>query len=134
MKFLTALIAAVTLCACGSRSSDEQQVRELLAALEQAAEARDASDVLTLVADDFASDDVAGKADLTRFLRGYFLAHPRVDVSVDVESLELPVPDLAQARLELRVAPAGDHATLDVEFRRLDGDWRVTRAERATEP
>src|SRR5699024_5906106 len=70
------------------------------------------------------------KAALQAFLRGYFLANPRVEVLLDVESLELPVTGLARARIDLTVLPAGDRATLDVELREQGGEWRVTRADR----
>src|SRR4026207_362576 len=46
MKFLTVLITAGLLAACGTRTSDEEQVRALIDELESAAEARDASDVV----------------------------------------------------------------------------------------
>jgi hypothetical protein len=131
MKFLAVLVLPMALSACAERSSDEQQVRELFASAEQAAEARDASDVLELVADGYGDERGFDKTQLQTFLRGYFLANPRVEVLVDIENLELPVPDLAQARLNVAVMPAGDRATLDVELRRQDGDWRIVRADRA---
>jgi hypothetical protein len=134
MKSFTVCLAATLLAACGASSSDEEQVRELIATMEKAAEARDASDVMEHVADEYSDDDGADKSQLTSYLRGYFLAHPKVDVTVDIESLEVPVAGLAQARLDVTVLPARDGVTLDVEFRRQDGDWRVTRADRVREP
>jgi hypothetical protein len=130
MKFLLVLILATTMAACAERSSDEQQVRELIAAMADAAKSRDASDVLEHVADDYASDEGTDKRDLGNFLRGYFLANPTLDVQVDVESLEVPVAGLVQARLGVSVLPANDQTTVDVEFRRRDGEWQVVRADR----
>jgi hypothetical protein len=135
MKFRIALILSATLCAalaaCAERSSDEQQVRELFARVEKAAEARDTSDVLDHVAAEYSDERGLDKTQLQTFLRGYFLANPKIDVRVDIESLAIPVPGLAQARVDLAVLPAGDRTKLDVELRRQDGGWRVVRADRA---
>lgn len=137
MKFFAMLVFSSALLAwfgaCAEHSSDEQQVRELFARVEQAAEARDASDVLEHVASGYRDERGFDKTRLQSFLRGYFLANPKVDVRVDIESLELPVPDLAQVRVDVAVLPAGDRATLDVELRRQDGDWQVVRADRASD-
>jgi hypothetical protein len=130
MKLSPVLLFTMALAACGARD-EQQQVREVFASVEQAAEARDASDVLEHVASGYADARGNDRAQLQNFLRGYFLAHPKVEVMLDVEQLELPVAGLAQARVELLVLPAGDRATLDVELRKLDGAWRVTRADRA---
>jgi hypothetical protein len=137
MKFLAVLIFSSALCAtltaCAERSSDEQQVRELFASVEKAAEARDSSDVLEHVAASYSDERGLDKTQLRNFLRGYFLANPKVEVLVDVESVELPVPGLAKARVDIAVLPAGDTATLDVELRREDDEWRVVRADRSRE-
>lgn len=133
MKFLTVLFAFTLLAACGKHSSDEEQVRELIAEVESAAEQRDTSDVLALVADDYEDASGYDKSQLQDFLRGYFLAHPKVDLLVNVESLEFPAEDLAQAEISVtRVSLSDpDHQRLKVEFRRRGGDWRVQRADRS---
>ena len=133
MKFATALIVAVSLVACGTRSSDEQQVRELVASAEKAAEKRDASDVLEWVADDY--DDANGfdKTQLENFLRAWFLMHPKVDLLVNVDELAFPTDGLAQARISVTnlTLDSPEHVNLKVEFRRYGHDWRVARADRA---
>ena len=91
------LVATILLAACGAKSSDEQQVRALIDDVETAAEARDASDVLEHVADNYADSSGFDKTQLQDFLRGYFLAHPKLELLVNVESLEFPVDGLAQA-------------------------------------
>lgn len=135
MKFRNALILSAALCAalaaCAEKSSDEQQVRELFARVEEAAEARDTSDVLDHVAADYSDERGLDKTRLQTFLRGYFLANPKVELRVDIENLAMPVPGLAQARVDILVLPAGDRTKLDVELRRQDGGWRVVRADRA---
>src|ERR1044072_1979021 len=88
MKFLTVFAAVIFLCACGARTSDEQQVRELIAAVENSAEARDSSDVLAWVADDYTDAQGFDKSQLQDFLRGYFLSHPKVELLANVERSE----------------------------------------------
>lgn len=130
MKSLTLLIAVATLAACGARSSDEEQVRALLDRAEAAAEARDASDVLDVVAADYTDSQGFDRAQLQNFVRAYLLANPRVEILMTVSELEFPVDGLAKARVGLTSLPAGDRASLRVEFRKQDGEWRVVRADR----
>jgi hypothetical protein len=130
MKFLTASLVVIFLGACGARSSDEQQLRELIDAVETAAEARDASDVLEHVARDYADAQSYDRTELQNFLRAYFLAHPKIELLVDLGELEFPVAGLARARVALTSLPAGDSVTLQVEFRREGGEWKVARADR----
>jgi hypothetical protein len=134
MKFLTVLITASLLGACGAASSDEEKVRALVASVEEAAEARDSGDVLAFVSPDYSDQQGLDKTQLQNFLRGYFLSHPKIELLVNLESLEFPVDGLARARIGLASVAldqlGGDSATLDVELRRFEGDWLVTRADR----
>jgi len=137
MKFSSTVspifIAAILLAACGSKSSDEEQVRAVIDSVEEAAEARDASDVLEFVADEYSDSNGLDKTQLRNLLRGYFLAHPRLELLVTVESLEFPVDGLAQAVVSVRSLELGvpDAQRLKVEFRSAGGEWRVVRADRA---
>jgi hypothetical protein len=131
MKFLT-LLAATLLTACSSSSSDEDRVRSVIDSVEAAAEARDASDVLEHVADNYADSRGMDKAELRDSLRGYFLMHPKLELLVTIESLEFPVDGLAQAVVTVAAVEFTDPdlQRLKVEFRRSGGDWRVVRADR----
>lgn len=133
MKFITGIVAVIFLAACGTRSSDESQVRELIVTAENAAEARDASDVIDLVASDYRDSQGFDRAQLQNFLRGYFLAHPEVELRVTVQDLQFPVDGLGRATLDITSLPAGEQATLALEFRRENGAWRVARADRIRE-
>jgi hypothetical protein len=126
------LLTTMLLAACGTESSDDAQVRALIDELESAAEARDASDVLDHVADDYSDSSGLDKRELQNFLRGYFLSHPKLELLVNIESLEFPVDGLAQAVVSVATVELGDPGMrrLKVEFRRADGEWRVARADR----
>ena len=136
MKFFTLWFAVtstvISLSACGARTSDEQKVRELFTSAETAAEQRDASDVLDLVADDYEDANGFDKAQLRDFLRGYFLVNPKIELLVNVESLEFPADGIAHAELTVTRVSLSDpqQLHLEVELRRSDGDWRVKRADR----
>ena len=134
MKFFTVLITASVLAACGTPSSDDEKVRALVASVEAAAEARDTSDVLTRIAPDYSDKQGLDQSQLQNFLRGYFLSHPKIELLVKIESLEFPAEGLARARIGVASVTldqwGGDTVTLDVELRRHDGDWLVTRADR----
>ncbi len=125
-------VAAIFFAACGTQPGDEQQVRELVSAVEAAAEARDASDVLDHVSDGYADSAGFDKAQLSNFLRGYFLAHPKLELLVNVESVELPVDGLAQAVISVTTVDFTDldAQRLKVEFRRSGSTWQVVRADR----
>ena len=132
MKFLSLLVAVISLSACGARGSDEERVRALFADAEAAAEARDASDVLAFVADDYEDANGFDKTQLRTFLRGYFLANPKIELLVNVENLEFPAEGLAQAELIVTRVSLSDpeRLHLKVELRRTGGEWRVKRADR----
>jgi hypothetical protein len=132
MKFVTLLITAILLFACAPESSDEDRVRSVIDSVEVAAEARDASDVLEHVADGYSDARGMDKPTLRDFLRGYFLMHPRLELLVNVESLEFPVDGLAQAVVTVTTVdfPDPDQQRLKVEFRRESGAWQVVRADR----
>ena len=130
MKFLAVLLTIFALSGCGARSSDEQQVRELIDGAEAAAEARDAGDVLAFVASDYSDSSGFDKTQLQNFLRGYFLVNPKIELLVSISELEFPVAGLGRARVGVTSLPAGDRATVQVEFRKQAGTWRVVRADR----
>ena len=130
MKFVSLCVAVIFLAACGSRSSDEEQVRALLDAAEAAAEARDTRDVLEVIASDYSDSQGFDRAQLQGFLRAYFLANPRVEILLTVQDLEFPVEGLGRARVGVTSLPAGDRATLQVEFRKEGARWLVSRADR----
>lgn len=138
MKISLVLISLCSLIACSSPTSDEQQVRELISNAEEAAEARDVSDVLALVADDYTDRQGNTRDSLQLFLRAFFAAHPKLELVTSIDSVEFPADGLARARvsvrgLELERFDFGESAVLDVELRREDGRWRVVRADRARE-
>jgi hypothetical protein len=132
MKFFHVLLTASLLAGCGAKTSDEEQVRTLVGDVEAAAEARDTSDVLAHVADNYTDSSGLDNTQLQNHLRGYFLAHPKLELIVNVESLEFPVDGMARAVISVATVELTDPdlQRLKVEFRRVDGSWKVMRADR----
>ena len=130
MKFSTnaSLICSPRFCSprAERRRATNNKCAQLIDEVETAAEARDASDVLEHVADDYADSSGLDRTQLQNFLRGYFLAHPKLELAVSIESLEFPVDGLAQAVITVTTVELTDpnRQQLKVEFRRSDGAWR----------
>ena len=134
------LLSALAVASCGGDTSPEAQVRAVVAEAEAAAEARDASALLDLVADDYRDDRGNGAEEIRRYVRGYLVAHQSIHLLVRIEELELKATDLARLRAtvamvgrEAESAAAWDLAAdvheFDVTLAREDGEWRVTRAD-----
>jgi hypothetical protein len=98
---------ALLAVACSNERAPEDAVRETLASIEAAAEARDISAVMEFVAEDFASDSGSRRADFRNMVRGYFVTHPSLELVVRVDSIEFPVDELA--RVQLRIASIAKH-------------------------
>lgn len=135
-----ALLAAVVLAGCGSGPSPEDAVRAVIDAAEEAAESRDASALLGLVADDYRDDRGNGAEEIRRYARGYLIAHQSIRLLTRIDSIEFPASDLARVRATVgmvgREAEAAGAWSLaaevyefDVTLAREDGDWRVIRAD-----
>ena len=137
---LAALLLAAGLAACGNGPSPEDEIRAVVAAAEQAAEARDAFALRALVADDYRDDRGRGAEEIRRYVHGYLVAHQSVHLLVRIEDIELKATDLA--RLRATVAMVGQEAEgasawdlaadvyeFDVTLAGEDGEWRVTRAD-----
>jgi hypothetical protein len=129
--------ATLGLTACSDDPSPEQQVRAVVDAAEAAAERRDHSELMALVAADFRGARGEDAQEVSRILRGYLIAHPKIEVTTRIEALEFPYEDLARARVNVGTLGRGRHAleiaaeaqVVELELQRRDGDWRVTRAE-----
>ena len=142
VRILLATASLVALAAgCARESTPEQQVRAMLAQVEQEAEARSLSGVMAFVSDEYSDGRGFDKARLRDFIRGYFVIHPSIELLVRVESLEFPADELARARVRVGMlgtrsegqgddwSLAGDIYDFDVELIREGDEWRVLRAD-----
>jgi hypothetical protein len=138
---LAAVLAAglLALAACARPDSPEAELRAVIAAAKEAAEARDAGALFDLIAPDYRDAQGYGADELKRHVRGWLIAHQRVRLLTRVNSLDFPADDLARAQVtvamlgrETDAANAWDLAAdiyeFDLTLAREGGDWRVTRA------
>jgi hypothetical protein len=134
MALLTLLLAA-----CGPTQTPEAQVRSVIAAGEAAAEARDLSALMELVATDFRDEQVGGREELQQYLRGYLVMHQSIHLLTRVDSVELPYRDMAKVSLTVgtlgrdsaaasALELAADVYDVQLELQLEGDDWRVTRA------
>lgn len=107
---------------------------------EVAAEARDASELRALVADDY--EDASGRdaAEVRNLLHAFLVAHPSLSLITRIDSIELEGTELARVQVTVgvlgREANADSDWDLAAEVRRLDillaredgGEWRAIRA------
>jgi len=134
------LLVVLLATACSS-SSDEEQVRAVIEAAEVAAESRDTSDVMDLVADDYRDARGFDKAQLTQYLRGYFLVHPKIEIVTRIDKIEFETSNRARVQVDVAMGGtqlgvgestslAGELEALNVELQRRDSKWVVTRVDR----
>jgi len=133
------VVAAVLLGGCRQSGTPESQVRAVIAAGEQAAEARDLPGILEHVAPTFRDERGGGRDELQQYLRGYFVMHQSVALLTRVESVEFPFRDLARVRLTLGTLGrdaagatafelAADIQEVVLELQLEDDEWKVVRA------
>ncbi len=128
------------LTACSREPSPEDRIREVIAAAEQGAEARDLSDVMALVSDGYA--DVRGhdKAAVRDLMRGYFLMNQSIHLLLRVEDIEFPSAHMATGRVTVGMlgrqdvgaadwSLAADIYEFDVRLLSEDGEWRLQSAD-----
>lgn len=130
------LVVLASLASCARESSPEQQVRDTIAALELAVEARNVGDTLAFVSAEYADESGLGRDGVRDRLRGYFVLHPQIHLLVRIEEVALETDELARARVTVGMigasgedwSLAGDVYEFDLEFVREGDDWRVRRA------
>lgn len=131
-----ALAAALGGCA---GSDPETQIRAVLAAAEEAAEARDGGFFADLI--DASYRDARGndREEIVRALRGYFLANQRVEVVSRVDEVVVEGEDAARATVHAGLVGQRAGASLldglDAELYRFElelvsenGEWRIIGA------
>lgn len=132
--------ACLWLAACGSADPPEVQVRAVIDAAEKAVEARDVSGLMDLVSPDYKDEDGRQPDELSRYLRGYFLANQSIHLLTRIETLEFPATGVAEVALLVgmvgREAEAESAWNLAADVYRIEltlmqdgNDWLVTHAD-----
>ncbi|MDH4261202.1 MAG: hypothetical protein OEW16_12995, partial [Gammaproteobacteria bacterium] len=125
------------LAACGSGASPEDEIRALVGAAETAAEARDASSLRELIADDYRDGDGRSADELRRYLHGYLIAHQSIRLITRIDAIELQGAEVARAQVTVGMLGRESESTwdfaadiyhFDLRLAQEGGEWRVTRA------
>ena len=140
MKVLSVVCVLAVTSAAGCGASDpELEIRALLAAAEEAAEARDAGFFAELLGTSYRDARGNGRDEALRMIRGYFIANQRVAIVSSVDEVRLEGADAARAVVHAGMlgqrSGAGLIAGVDAELYRFelelvndDGDWRIIGA------
>jgi hypothetical protein len=144
VRALAACAAAASFAlalACSEAETPEQQVRAVLAALEESAQQRDAGAMKEHVSDAYSDGNGNDKRTVSQLVAFHLLRNQSVHLLTRVQSLEIPAP--AEAQASVLVAMAGtpiegpdallamraDLYRFDLSFREEGGDWRIRSAE-----
>ena len=133
---IAAIVAALALAAC-SRSDPERELRDTIARMAAAIEARKPADLLDHVAEDFSRESGAfGRNDIRRVLAGVLLRNEKISVTAVVTETRI---EAARASARVRVIAAGGSGGLlpergqtwdfSTHWRRDGGKWVVFNAE-----
>lgn len=129
------LLGALVLIASCARTPPEQALRESMAGLQAAIEARDASALQDYLAEDFIGPDGLDRAGARRIATLYLMRHDRVGVTIGPLDISLQEPH-ATVRFTAAMAGGGGRLLPDsgqvyaVQTGwRLEGDaWKLTSA------
>ncbi len=126
---------------CGNEAdSPEERIKESLAALEQAAEARELGPLRNAILDEYSDNEGHDKKSITQLIRVIFLRQQNIHLLTRIKSIQ--VLDTGNAIADVLVAMAGrpvdDVGTLmglsadlfrfEVELKEQGGDWKVAGA------
>ncbi len=139
LRFLFVMLALTLLSACGDDDSPEQRVRELIAEVELAAEARDTGEVTQWLSPAYRDAHGNSTDEVKRLLRGYFIANQSISLLTRVEELTFPSPGEARATVLVGMVSreadaanawelAADLNEFEIALAEEDGEWRVTWA------
>jgi len=133
------VVTTLAVAACGRATTPEQEISAVIAAAEEAAEARSVSGVSAFLSPAFVDDDGRSRDELERYLRGFFVAHQSIHLLTRIDEIVVSADDVASVRVGVpmlgrdaeRAAAwnlAADYYEFDLNLQRIDGDWRVVHA------
>jgi hypothetical protein len=126
---------------CSEAETPEQRVREVLAALEEGAQQRDAGAIREHVSDGYSDGNGNDKRTVTQLVAFHLLQNQSVHLLTRVQGLEIPAPGQAQASVLVAMAGApidgpdalialrADLYRFDFDLAEEDGDWRIRSAQ-----
>ena len=113
-------------------------MRQVVGAAESAAEERDLSAVMDLVADGYSDTQGQDKEAIRSLMRGFFVLNQSVHLLMRIEDLEFPSDEVAEARVTVGMLGrqsqedwsfAADVYEFDVRLVHKDDEWRLQSAQ-----
>ncbi len=131
----------VMLCSCGSGDSLEDQVRQFVAAGEEAAETRNIGGIKELISEQYSDERGRTRGDIVAVAMRYFLANKNIHLLTRIR--EMNFLSEKRAIVQVYVAMTGqdvkepdslmniqaDLYRFDLELIQEGGDWQVIRSE-----
>ena len=129
-NFILILFSAVFIAGCNPHMSPEEEIKELIANVENRFEKRQASKLKKYISEDYMDAHGYTKKNLIRFAAGYILRHPNIHVNTRIKNVSFPESDL-NAQMELIVA-VSNKPFKDTDLRLIQGDFHhfVVRLEK----
>lgn len=130
---VAALLLALGACA---RTPPEQRLRETIATLQTALQARQAGPLRQALAEDFVGPEGLDRDAAVRLAQGLFLRHRQIGADI-LGPLQVQMqPGHASVRFELALTGGAGGAlpesariySVETGWRLVDGDWRLTSA------
>ena len=141
MKASAVVVAVATMLVSACEASDpEAEIRALLAAAEEAAEARDVGFFGSALGESFRDARGNDRDELIRMVRGFFIANQRIEIVSRIDEIVLEGEDAARAVVHAGMAGQRTGAALidgiDADLYRFElelvndgGDWQIIGAD-----
>jgi hypothetical protein len=134
--WLGVVVMLAALCAC-TRTTPEQRLRDTVASLQAAIQARDTGDIREVLADDFVGAEGLDREGAVRMAQAMFLRHREIGVTMAGPLQVRMQPGHASVRFEAALTGGSgsvlpDAARLysvETGWRLDDGNWRLTSAD-----
>jgi hypothetical protein len=124
---------------CSDSQSPEEAVRSVITSMEKAAEARDVGDMVEHVSESYRDGYGQGRDEVSRYIRGYFIANQSIHLLTRIEELDFPSKEEARATVLVGMLGrdagaatwdvAADVYRFKITLLREDGEWKLTYAE-----
>ncbi|MCP3930948.1 MAG: hypothetical protein GY705_17825 [Bacteroidetes bacterium] len=143
ITFLSLLIALLLVCSC-AKDSQENQITDLIAKIENAAEKKDLFYIRKHISEDYSDKYHQNKRDIQRILAGFFLQNQNPHIFSHIDSLLIRGKTSAEVRLyiekkEKKVTEVQTLQHLSADFHRLDivlllqdDIWQLRNAKRTS--
>ena len=139
-NILQALLLAVSLAACSS-DTPEEQIKQYVAAGEEAVENRDVGDLRDLISEGYQDNLGRTRRDLVAIAARYILISKNIHILTRIDELRFPAED--RAEFQLFAAMAGQNISdldallnmqadlyrFDLEVHREEGEWKLVRSD-----